>query len=165
MLVVFGFVHARIIILKLLGGSVSICTCLCQETQLAELGPDGHDGERVRVSRVIVPKGAGVPITQTKVNIFDKEVCKNLQWDQDGEKEPNKGEEPNNGQVPILGGVEPDGATGPAHKDGYMSEPPASVSGQAGGPQLPPEQVQAQLAAARTVLSQYSHDFECWNAV
>ena len=32
------------------------------------------------IKRVFVPKGAGIPIVQKKVNIFDPKVCKNIGW-------------------------------------------------------------------------------------
>ena len=36
--------------------------------------------EKTVVKRVIVPKGAETKITHNKVNIFDREVCKKIQW-------------------------------------------------------------------------------------
>ena len=107
---------------------------------------EGQDG-RTKVTRVIVPKGAGVPILQRKVNIFDKDVCKGLQWEQEVQKD-NAGEHLAEGPG---GNTSPEGKLPdqPQH-DGYMSQPSPSVSGQADVP----EHVQAAIAAVRTALSQ-----------
>ena len=61
-------------------GSAPVAKAAASAPETVKSGAAASQGDRKVKHQVIVPKGVGTPVIQKKVNIFDRAVCKGLDW-------------------------------------------------------------------------------------